>query len=101
MDTRFMFAAARAFSSLPTGVDPVKVSLRIRGSVQKASPTLAGFCTVSRLITPGGKPASAKISIIALAHNGVLSAGFRITVQPAARAGASLRVIIERSEERR
>ena len=42
--------------------------------------------------TPGGRPASANSSARARAVSGVCSAGFRTTVQPAASAGATLRV---------
>ena len=43
---------------------------------------------VTRLNTPAGTPASATSSARRSAVSGVCSAGFRITVQPAARAGA-------------
>ena len=48
-----------------------------------------------RFATPGGTPASSKILKISIAHKGVASAGLRTMVQPAANAGATLRVIIE------
>ena len=47
------------------------------------------------LTTPGGKPARCASSASASAENGVACAGLITTVQPAASAGATLRVIIE------
>ncbi|MNY55593.1 hypothetical protein D3C86_1915820 [compost metagenome] len=44
--------------------------------------------------TPGGNPARCASSAKARADNGVCSAGFTMTVQPAASAGATLRVIM-------
>ncbi len=46
------------------------------------------------LKTPGGKPARCANSASASAESGVCSAGLITTVQPAARAGATLRVIM-------
>ena len=46
------------------------------------------------LTTPAGMPASTHSSPMAIALSGVLLAGFTIIVQPAARAGPSLRVIM-------
>ena len=44
--------------------------------------------------TPGGSPASSASTAIASAESGVCSAGFSTIVQPAASAGAALRVTI-------
>jgi hypothetical protein len=95
METRFMVAAARDASALPTSVEPVKVSLRTTGESSSRSPTAAGRPVVTRLATPAGSPASASRSKTATAHSGVCSAGLSTIVQPAATAGATLRVIIE------
>jgi len=46
-----------------------------------------------RLNTPFGTPASCKISAKMSAEDGVYSEGFRIMVQPAANAGATLQAI--------
>ena len=46
------------------------------------------------LSTPFGKPARSASSASASAENGVCSAGLSTTVQPTARPGATLRVII-------
>ena len=48
----------------------------------------------STLTTPSGTPASARIAATASADSGVSLAGLSTTVQPAARAGPSLRVAI-------
>ena len=49
---------------------------------------------VSTLKTPAGKPASSASTASASAVSGVCSAGLTTTVQPAASAGATLRVIM-------
>ena len=49
---------------------------------------------VTTLITPAGTPARSSSATIASAVSGVSSAGLSTTVQPAASAGPSLRVII-------
>jgi hypothetical protein len=46
------------------------------------------------LTTPLGKPASLKSSPNLKADNGVYSAGFKITVQPQAKAGANFQTAI-------
>ncbi len=94
-DTRCSAPAALPAKSFPTAVEPVKVSLRTRGSLVNTSPIGFGSCAVTRLITPGGTPASTKMSNTALAHSGVASAGFSTRVHPAARAGPIFRVSIE------
>ena len=48
----------------------------------------------TRFTTPSGTPASASSPTSAYAVRGVSAAGLTTTVQPAARAGATLRVII-------
>ena len=90
-----MFAAALPASILPTAVEPVKVSLATFGLVTNSSPTGAGSFAVTRLMTPFGTPASSRILNVSIAQRGVASAGFRTTVQPAASAGPTFRVIIE------
>src|SRR4051812_46770234 len=49
---------------------------------------------ITTLITPAGVPARSKTSAIASAVSGVSVAGLMMTVQPAARAGPTLRVTI-------
>lgn len=53
-----------------------------------------GSLAVTRFTTPLGRPASWKILNISTAHSGVASAGLSTTVQPAASAGPTLRVIM-------
>ena len=83
---------AVASSLRPTAVEPVKDILRTRGSCMMAAQTGPGSWGVITLITPGGTPASSMILATARAVSGVSMAGLRITVQPAPRAGAILRV---------
>ncbi len=49
---------------------------------------------MTTLSTPAGRPASSASTASASAVSGVCSAGFSTTVQPAASAGAALRVTI-------
>ena len=91
----FLIVGATCFiSNLPISVDPVKESLRTVG-LEVISPPIAAALPVTTLSTPGGKPARCASSASASAENGVASAGLMTTVQPAASAGATLRVIIE------
>jgi hypothetical protein len=85
--------AARSSKSLPTSTDPVKLIWRTWGAVVSASPITTGS-PHTRFTTPGGKPASSKISNSAVAEMGVCSAGLRTTVLPAAVAGAIFRRIM-------
>src|SRR5262245_832935 len=80
----------------PTWVEPVKVSLRTIGESQSALPTAIDWVSsAGRMFnTPGGKPARWESSASASADRGVCSAGLITTVQPAASAGATLRVIM-------
>ncbi len=86
--------AACAASSTPTSVLPVKVSLRIAGSSKNTDETSAGSTVVITWNTSAGPPASRHNSSRRIAVSGDCSAGFSTTVQPAARAGAALRVTI-------
>ena len=69
-------------------------NLRNRGSSMITSDTGPDALVVSTFTTPAGSPAScsslAKYNVV----SGVRAAGFTTTVQPAARAGAILRVAI-------
>jgi hypothetical protein len=73
----------------------VKVSFRTTGDSNSVSPTSAACVVVTMLTTPAGTPASASSCTVATAHRGVWSAGLSTEVQPAAMAGASLRVSME------
>src|SRR5262249_7538756 len=94
IDTRRTCSADCAISLLPTSVEPVKLSLRSRKSLSSGFETAPELELVIKLRTPPGRPASSRIWVTASALNGVALAGFRIMVQPAATAGAILRVAI-------
>src|SRR5947209_18687436 len=79
---------------LPTSVEPVKPILRINGCVSSCAPTSRERLVVRTLNTPGGSPAASVIRAMASAVSGVAEAGLSTTLQPAARAGAILRVTI-------
>ena len=87
--------SAAAFSSTrPTSVDPVKDSLRTRGSASTAWLNRLADDVVTTLTTPSGTPASRRMSATASAVSGVSLAGLSTTVQPAASAGPIFRVAI-------
>ncbi len=94
IDIRSTWSAQPAMSRLPTAVDPVKDSLRSRGSASSGSVSAAGSLVGTTLSTPGGRPASVNTSASSRAVNGVSSAGLSTIVQPAAMAGATLRAAI-------
>ena len=70
----------------PTEVLPVKATFATRGSVTIDMPVLPG--PVTMLTTPSGSSAWRQTSAKRSAVSGVVEAGFRTTVLPAARAGA-------------
>ena len=83
-------AAARPMCRAVSG-DPVKLIRFTRWSPTSGGPTSSPIpCT--RLNTPGGSPASTVRSASSEHDRGDHSAGLRITVLPAARAGASFHV---------
>ena len=77
-------------SFCPTSVDPVKLSLRVRGSRMSGSITLPEDDEVMTFSTPSGRPDSARICVSASIDSGVSFAGLTTIVQPAAIAGADL-----------
>ena len=91
-DRRLSCLAARSMIHLPTSVEPVKPILRMRASARIASATTDERLLVTTLKTPAGSPASWQISARASAVSGVAEAGLSTTGQPAASAGAILRV---------
>ena len=93
-DSRLIWRAAVSMIPLPTSVEPVKPILRMSGCVSNSLPTRRERLVVSTLNTPGGRPASWVTWAMASAVSGVADAGFSTTEQPAARAGAILRVTI-------
>src|SRR5881628_576924 len=93
-ESRVTCLAAVSMIPLPTSVDPVKPIFRISGCVSSSAPTSRERLVVSTLNTPRGSPATSVMRAIASAVSGVAEAGLSTTVQPAARAGAILRVTI-------
>ena len=91
--TFFTVEAHCDIRSLPTSVEPVNESLRTVG-FEVSSVPIGPDGPVMTLITPGGIPARSASEARASAENGVCDAGRMTTGQPAARAGAHLRVII-------
>jgi len=80
----------------PTSVLPVNDRWRTRSLAHSTLPTSIepGPSAVRMLSTPAGMPARCASSATASADSGVCSAGLMITGQPAASAGATLRVIM-------
>jgi hypothetical protein len=80
----------------PTSVLPVKDRWRTTSLLHSTLPMAMEFAlsALSTFSTPAGMPARCASSATASADSGVCSAGLMTTGQPAARAGATLRVII-------
>src|SRR3989441_8928771 len=97
-ETRLSCALAPAMSRLPPSVDPVKAIFRTAGWSRNTWPITLLLLPVTTLNTPAGSPASAQMRARASAVSGVALAGFSTTAQPAARAGAILRVTIVAGE---
>ncbi len=74
---------AIAFAAMPRPVptEPVKLSAATSGSFTSTSPTTEPR-PITRLNTPAGMPAFARISVSAHAQPGTRSAGFITTVLP-------------------
>src|SRR6185295_7367829 len=86
--------SAHCFSStLPTSVEPVKVTLRTIG-LEVISPPISRADPVSTLKIPAGIPARSARTAIASAEYGVWVAGLITIGQPAAIAGPALRAIM-------
>src|SRR4029453_14854895 len=92
IEVRRMLAAACSSSLPPSSVDPGKLSLGSLGSAMIGPDTLPEVEVVITLTTPSGRPASASSLTKYRVVNGVSSGGLITTVQPAASAGAILRV---------
>ena len=91
-----MLGALCCIRMRPTSVDPVNERWRTV-SLAHSTPPIAielSLSAVSTLSTPGGMPARWASSATASAESGVCSAGLMTTGQPAASAGATLRVIM-------
>jgi len=78
--------AVALWMSLPTSVEPVKATFWTLGLETRCIPIWAGPGTM--FTTPGGRSAWRQTSAKRSAESGVVEAGFRTTVLPAARAGA-------------
>ena len=94
IDRRSSCSADCSTSTLPTAVEPVKVSLRSRSSRMSGSHTAPEWVVVTTLSTPSGSPASLMTSASSSIVSGVSWAGLTTIVQPAATAGPILRVPI-------
>ena len=90
----FIVSAEAAYRSFPTRVDPVNEILRTVLDAVIALP-IASASPDTTFRTPLGMPARSPRCARASAVSGVSSLGFKTTVHPAARAGATLRVGIE------
>ena len=76
----------------------MKLTLRSRGSPWRVSLTSRELVVVTTLSTPAGRPASSSTAASASIVSGVCWAGLTTIVQPAAMAGAILRVPIARGK---
>ena len=76
-------------TATPARVEPVKLTMSTPLCADSAAPT-PGPSPLTRLNTPGGTPASSRISAKIIALEGASSEGLRIIVLPAASAGATL-----------
>src|SRR5699024_8966474 len=94
IEVRSTPGAAWDRSFRPTSVEPVKESLRSRGSARIGSETALEELEVTTLTTPSGNPASSSSATKSSAVSGVSCAGLTTPAQPAASAGASSRVAI-------
>ena len=94
IETRCSSSADCRMITLPTVVDPVKLTLRSRSSAISALLRLLESEVVTMLRTPAGRPTSSSVAASASIVSGVSSAGLTTIVQPAAMAGPILRVPI-------
>ena len=85
MVMRFMPSAAIFISSLPTGTEPVKLTLRMTFEFRRCGLTTLALPWMS-WATPAGIPASASARNNSPVQPGVSCGGREITVQPAASA---------------
>ena len=83
---------------LSISVDPVNDIFFTKLLSQKTLPIGDGSFPNTKLITPGGNPATSAKCNIAVATNGVSSEGLITTVHPAAKAGATFLVIIAKGK---
>ena len=93
MLTLFIVPAASFVNILPTPVDPVKLIFLTLGLVASSNDA-SRFFVGTRAMTSFGMPACSASFVRAAAVKGVSLGGLITTAQPAANAGAILRVII-------
>ena len=93
IDTFFTVSAHWLISLRPTSVEPVKENF-FTVSLPVSTPPISVEPPVSTENTPAGMPARSASTAIASADSGVWLAGRTTIGQPAASAGAALRVII-------
>jgi hypothetical protein len=91
--TRFSVSAPLFMMILPTSRDPVNPTLSTRGVATSGAPAVSPNPVIT-FSTPLGSPASSRILGISSGVSGVCSGGFRMTVHPAASAGATFCVAI-------
>src|SRR5208282_481008 len=91
MVTRFTVSAASLTMVLPTELLPVNAILFTSGCLDNAVPQTDPD-PVTMFNTPGGTPTSSSHVAICSAVSGVTPGGFKMQVQPAARAGAIFQV---------
>lgn len=92
-----MLSTAALPMSLPTSVEPVKLTLWMRRWRTSGAPASIPV-PVTMLTTPGGNPASTISSPSISAVSGVCSAGLSTTVHPAASAGPSFQTAMSRGK---
>ena len=90
--TLFAVAAASSATRRPVRVEPVNDTMSTSRWLATASPTSEPL-PETRLNTPGGSPISCTTSARTNAFSGATPLGLSTTVQPAARAGATLAAI--------
>ena len=91
-DTFLTVSAAALSTRMPARVEPVNDTMSMPGCADNDAPTV-GPSPSTRLNTPGGTPASCRISAMMCPENGAISEGFSTIVQPQASAGATLQAI--------
>ena len=94
IEVRRMPCAACCMRLRPTSVEPVNESLRRRGSAMIGPETFDEVDVGMTFTTPFGRPTSSSSCANASVVSGVRAGGLMTTVQPAASAGAILRVAI-------
>ena len=91
--SRFTFALAAPMISLPVAVSPVRETMSTLSLAASSLPTTAPG-PVIRFTVPGGSPAPSISLPSSRVVSGVMDAGFKTAVFPAASAGASFQIAI-------